>query len=168
VRALTQTVDLHATIAELCGADADPEHGASVLPLLDGAPSRDALLYGTFGQGVCCTDGAWTLMKAPTGDAPLYAYTGLLAQSLVLAGVEQPEGAGRFVPGRRYPQWRIPVPHEPVTRTDLLFDRRTDPGQERNLWAERPDERERLLALLRRLVEDEGAPAEQPERLGLT
>jgi hypothetical protein len=106
-------------------------------------------------------------MKAPTGDAPLYAYTGLLAQSLVLAGVEQPDGSGHFVPGRSYPQWRIPVPHEPVTRDDLLFDRRADPGQERNLWDEAPAERERLLELLRGLVEAEGAPAEQWARLGL-
>jgi arylsulfatase A-like enzyme len=167
VRALTQTVDLHATIAELCGADAEPEHGASLLPLLDGAPGREALLYGTFGQGVCCTDGDWTLMKAPTGEAPLYAYTGLLAQSLVLDGVEQPESSGHFVPGRRYPQWRIPVPQAPNTRDDLLFDRRADPGQERNLWDQRAEERARLLDVLRGLVEAERAPDEQWARLGL-
>jgi arylsulfatase A-like enzyme len=167
VRALTQTVDLHATLAELGGVETRPPHGRSLLPLLDGEPGPDALLYGTYGQGVCCTDGAWTLFKSPTGDAPLYAYSSLLAESLVVRGLGQPTGSGHFVPGRRYPQWQIPVEQAPNTRDDGLFDRRNDPRQERDLWQAEPAQRERMLDLLRGLVERESAPAEQWARLGL-
>jgi arylsulfatase A-like enzyme len=54
IQALTSTVDLFATILEIGGAQS-PErtHSHSSLPLLRGGPQpREALLYGTFGQGV--------------------------------------------------------------------------------------------------------------------
>ncbi len=168
VRALTQTVDLHATLAELAGGDAEAPHARSLLPLLDGSGGgREALLYGTFGEGVCCTEGEWTIFKSPTGGAPLYAYSGLLSKSLVHAGLEVPVASGRFLPGIDYPQWRIPVRHELRSREDFLFDRRSDPGQRRNLWTQEPAQRRRLLELLRALIEEEGAPPEQLVRLGL-
>jgi arylsulfatase A-like enzyme len=170
VTALTQTVDLHATLAELAGADPRAPHGRSLLPLLSGEPVarwREALLYGTFGEGVCCTDGAWTVFKSPTGDAPLYSYSSLLYESLVHPGLERPVGSGSFLPGVEVPQWRVPVRHAPRCREDFLFDRARDPGQTRNLWAAEPAERGRLLELLRQLVDEEGAPEEQRRRLGL-
>ncbi|TDD23120.1 hypothetical protein [Nonomuraea diastatica] len=39
-------------------------------PLLrdPGANVRDAVLYGSFGQGVCHSDGDWTLFKSPEAD----------------------------------------------------------------------------------------------------
>ena len=165
---LTSTVDLHATLAELAGAEAAPPHGRSLLPLLRGEEwPREAHLYGTFGEGVCCTDGEWTIFKSPTGDAPLHAYSSLLSESLVRPGVEQPVASGRFLPGVDYPQWQIPVRVEPLSREDFLFDRRADPGQTRNLWESEPAQRERMLGILRELVAAEGAPPEQLERLGL-
>ena len=168
VSALTQTVDLHATIAEIAGARTPAPHGRSLLPLLRGEPgSREALLYGTFGEGVCCTDGAWTIFKSPTGDAPLRAYSSLLFESLVHPGVGTPTGQGQFLPGVSLPQWRVPVRHEPGSREDFLFDREGDPGQTRNLWDAEPAQRRRLLELLCELVEAEGAPEEQLARLGL-
>jgi arylsulfatase A-like enzyme len=170
VGALTQTVDLFSTLAERGGASVQAPHGRSLLPLLRGGPAapwREALLYGTFGEGVCCTDGEWTLFKSPTGDAPLYAYSSLLFESLVHAGVEVPVGEGRFLPGVEYPQWRVPVRHEPLSREDFLFDRAADPGQTRNVWQGEPARRRQMLEVLRGLVEDEGAPDEQLVRLGL-
>jgi hypothetical protein len=167
VAALTSTVDLHATLAELGGAAHDAPHGRSVLPLLAGGSGHEALLYGTFGQGVCCTDGEWTLFKSPNGGAPLNAYSSLLYESLVLDGVEVPAESGHFLPGVAYPQWRIPVSQEPLSREDFLFNRLEDPAQERNLWASEPAQRDRMLDLLRGLIADEGAPPEQARRLGL-
>lgn len=169
IAALTSTVDLFSTIAEVAGAGVEAPHGRSLVPLLAGpeATGRDALLYGTFGEGVCCTDGEWTIFKSPTGDAPLYAYSSLLFESLVHRGIEVPVGQGRFLRDVELPQWRIPVTHEPRCREDFLFNRRDDPGQVRNLWADEPAQRERMLEVLRRLVEQEGAPAEQLRRLGL-
>jgi hypothetical protein len=167
VGALTSTVDLFSTVADLADVSVEAPHGQSLLPLLDGEGGREALLYGTFGEGVCCTDGDWTLFKSPNGDAPLYAYSSLLYESLVLDGVEPPAGSGRFVPGAAYPQWRVPVTQAPLSREDFLFDRRRDPQQTRNLWSEEPAQRERMLDVLRGLIEREGAPAEQWQRLGL-
>jgi len=168
VDGLTSTVDLFSTIAELAGVGVEARHGSSLLPLLGGASSsRDALLYGTFGQGVCCTDGEWTIFKSPTGDAPLYSYSSLLTKSLVVRRLEEPAGSGHFVPGARFPQWQIPVDMESRSREDFLFRRSTDPGQAENLWDAEPEQRERMLGVLRSLVDAEGAPPEQWTRLGL-
>ena len=165
--ALTATVDLHSTIAEVAGAAHDAPHGRSLLPLLDGAPGPDALLYGTFGQGVCCTDGEWTIFKSPPGRGSLYAYSSLLVESQDIKGIGTPVEHGLFVPGVPLPQWRIPAEVRPLSHEDFLFHRPTDPAQERNLWDAEPAQRERMLDLLRALVESEGAPPEQLVRLGL-
>jgi len=167
VDALTSTVDLFSTIAELAGASVDARHGQSLVPLLAGGAGHDALLYGTFGQGVCCTDGEWTVFKSPTGEAPLYSYSSLLAESLVVRGLADPAGADHYLPDVRYPQWRIPVEKAPLSREDFLFHRPSDPAQTRNLWDDEPEQRERMLSLLRDLIAREGAPEEQWERLGL-
>lgn len=169
VDALTQTVDLHSTIAELAGAEAEAPHGRSLVPLLaGGGERRDALLYGTFGQGVCCTDGEWTLFKSPPADGPLYTYTSLLQESLNVRGLREPAGTGHFIPGASLPQWRMEVKTRPLSREDFLFRRSTDPEQRQNLWEAEPAERERMLGVLRGLIDQEGAPPEQLERLGLS
>jgi hypothetical protein len=54
-----------------------------------------------------------------------------------------------------------------LSSENFLFHRQSDPSQERNLWTSEPEDRERMLALLRRLVDEEGAPPEQVTRLGL-
>ena len=167
VDALTSTVDLHSTLAELAGAEADAPHGRSLVPLLAGEVAhRDALLYGTFGQGVCCTDGEWTIFKSPVGS-PLYAYSSQLVESLVVDGLAAPDAHGTFVPGVAYPQWRIPTEIRPLSDENFLFHRPSDPGQERNLWDSEPERRERMLQVVRTVVEAEGAPPEQLTRLGL-
>jgi len=167
VGALTSTVDLHSTIAELAGAPVDAPHGTSLVPLFaGGASQRTALLYGTFGQGVCCTDGEWTIFKSPVGS-PLYAYSSQLVESLVVDGLAAPDAHGTFVPGVAYPQWRIPTEIRPLSDENFLFHRPSDPGQERNLWDSEPERRERLLQVVRTVVEAEGAPPEQLTRLGL-
>lgn len=164
IGALTSTVDVHTTLAELAGAHADAPHGASLVPLLAGGGAhRDALLYGTFGQGVCCTDGEWTLFRSPLGG-PLYSYSSNLVESLVVDGLAAPADV---VPGRDYPQWRIPVEARALATEDYLFHRPSDPRQERNLSSSEPGKCEEMLAVVRRLVAAEGAPAEQLTRLGL-
>jgi hypothetical protein len=170
VGALTQTVDLHATIADLAGAAdaAAAPHGRSLLPLLRGEPfDRDGVLYGTFGEGVCVTDGEWTLFKSPPGDGPLFAYSSLFFESNEAASVAGPIGNGTFLPGVAIPQWRIPVTRVCRSREDFLFHRPSDPDQERNLWVAEPAQRRRMLDLLHALIEREGAPPEQLVRLGL-
>lgn len=167
---LTTTVDLFATILDVAGVPVPPgTHGVSLLPLLAGDRSRArrGVLYGTFGQGVCCTDGEWTVFKSPEADGPLYYYSAAIFRSLHVDGRVSPSDTGYFIPGVELPQWKVPVSIEPRCSSNFLFHRREDPGQTRNRWDTDPEARERMLALLRELLGERGAPAEQYERLGL-
>lgn len=171
IPALTSTVDLFPTILDIAGAYIPTHpHGRSLLPVMrsEGAGRvRDALLYGTFGQGVCATDGEWTIFKSPASDGPLFYYSTLNLRS---PATERPflgAEAGYFLPGVDVPQWRVPVKIEPLSRDDFLFNRLDDPHQDRNLWASEPAQRKRMFGVLRDLLAEEGAPQEQYERLGL-
>jgi hypothetical protein len=54
-----------------------------------------------------------------------------------------------------------------LSSENFLFHRPSDTLQVRNLWESAPEQRERMLDILRRVVDTEGAPPEQAERLGL-
>lgn len=174
ISGLSSTVDLFATVLEAANAPL-PErtHSRSTLPLLSDTsrPARDAVLYGTFGQGLCCTDGEWTLLKAAKQDGPLNAYSSLLFRSLVINSVAQPDGCGNFIPGVALMQWKTPLNAKPESGKtggqSYLFNRRDDPHQTNNLWDAEPAQRRRMLDLLRHLMEQEGTPPEHYERLGL-
>ncbi|MDQ3655150.1 MAG: sulfatase [Chloroflexota bacterium] len=176
VPGLTSTVDLFATTLETAGVPVPARtHSRSILPHLSGAApeTHSAVLYGSFGQGLCCTDGDWTLLKAPERDGPLYAYSSMQFRSLVFDSLAPPVGSGRFIPGVDLPQWQIPLDSSRalttamLSRDDFLFNRREDPGQTRNLWDSEPDQRRRMLEVMRTLMASEGAPLEQYERLGV-
>lgn len=179
--ALTQTVDIFSTVIEASGGKS-PEatrHSKSIFPILDGATEvpRDAILYGTFGQGVCITDGDWTLFKSPIEGEPLFAYSTMIARPLIVdnpvdgrvgAMPPAPVDQGQFDPTIPYPLWKLPITIDPRTYENYLFNRAADPGQTENLWESEPDQRERMLSLLRAKLDDEGYPEEQLKRLGLT
>lgn len=167
---LTATVDLHATVLEAARSSHRPPHGQSLLPMLVDKEHRvhDGLLYGTFGQGVCCTDGIWTVFKSPNeSNTPLYAYSSMILDSLTVDTVKDPESCGHFIGGVPLSQWKIPVTVRPLSTTDYLFNRVIDPEQRRNLWETEEAQRTRMLALLQQLLESEGCPEEQYQRLGL-
>lgn len=180
IQALTQTVDLFATVIDAAGG-AIPEanrHSKSLLPVIQatGNAPREAVLYGTFGQGVCVTDGDWTLFKAPVEGKPLYTYSTMIAQPLIVDNPidgrvgrvpDPPVDQGYFDPTIKLPLWKMPVRIDPRTRENFLFNRAEDPGQTVNLWQKEPGRRARMLTLMRTLLEDEGYPEEQLERLGL-
>ncbi len=176
ISGLTSTVDLFSTVLD-ASKTSIPErsHGRSLLPLIaDGAEAiQPALLYGSFGTGACATDGDWTIIKAPDHDGPLYSYSTLQFRSLTYDNLAPPVGSGCFIPGVELPQWQVPLHDRPAITTgmhsaeNLLFNRREDPGQTRNLWTEQPAQRARMLGVLRDLMVSEGAPLEQYERLGV-
>ncbi len=180
VSGLTQTVDLFATIIEAAGVEVTQanRHSRSLLPaIVDGAPTpRDAALYGTFGQGVCATDGTWTLLKAPVEGQPLHLYSTSIYRPLIVDNPvdgrlakppNKPAAQGYFDPTVDLPMWKIPIRIDPRTEEDLLYNRVEDPGQTANLWDSEESERNRMMALARRLMEEEGCPPEQYDRLGL-
>lgn len=175
VSALTQTVDLFATVLEAAGSSPPgPTHSRSFLPFLTGGETnaRQALLYGTFGQGVCCTDGEWTIFKSPESVGPLYYYSSMVFKSVIVDSVAPPVSCGRYIPGVDFQQWQVPVEVDPIHvsplgRQNFLFHRSEDPKQSRNLWEEDKNQRDRMLDLLRELMYQEGSPNEQYERLGI-
>lgn len=171
---LTSTVDLFASILAIAGLEPPRKtHSHSFLPLLkgDNSNARNAVIYGTFGQGICCTDGEWTLIQPPDRDKPLYAYSTMIPTTI--EPQDKPVDHGRYIPGIDMPQWKIPItPDGPGDRRNLdsqplLFNRRNDPGQTHDLWQDRLEERERMLHLMRQVIEGYGAPAELFQRLGL-
>lgn len=173
ISSLTSTVDLFATVLEATGVPSpDNTHSESVLPLLrgDATHAREALLYGTFGQGVCFTDGEWTLFKSPESDEPLYFYSSLLFQSPKTEDLLPPVGFDYFIPDAKFPQWKIPTRTLPQAHSqdNFLFHRSEDPGQTRNLWEAELAQRKQLLEVTTELLAQEGTPPEQFKRLGLT
>ncbi len=181
IAALTQTVDLFSTIIEAGGGvpPTETRHSKSMLPLLEqsGALTRSEIIYGTFGQGVCATDGAWTVFKSPVDeDASLFAYSTMIYRPLIVdnpvdgrvgAMPAAPVDHAKFDPTVPYPLWKSPVRIDPRTRKNFLFDRKADPDQRVNLWDQAPEPRRRMLGILRALMETEGCPPEQLRRLGL-
>lgn len=180
VSGLTQTVDLFATIIEAAGVKptAANRHSRSLLPMVaTGAPSpRDAVLYGTFGQGACATDGTWTILKSPEPQKPLYLYSTAIYRPLIVDNPidgrlakppNKPVDQGYFDTSVDLPMWKIPIKVDPRSDENFLFNRSEDPDQERNLWECEPEQRARMLKLVRALMDEEGCPPEQLARLGL-
>ncbi|WP_299956790.1 sulfatase [uncultured Roseobacter sp.] len=177
--ALTQTVDLFSTIIDASGgtSPAETRHSKSLMPLVSKgkAPHAD-ITYGTFGQGVCITDGEWTLFKSPVDGQDLFSYSTMIARPLLVdnpvdgrvgAAPAQPVGQAQYDPSVPYPMWKMPIKIDPRTYENFLFHRAQDPDQQTNLWDSHPAERDRMMALLHQRLEDEGCPPEQLERLGL-
>lgn len=177
---LTQTVDLFATLIEASGQPVPDgnRHSRSILPLMsgDGGHREEGILYGTFGQGICVTDGDWTLFKSPVPDQPLYTYSTCIFRPLIVDNPVDgrvgrppvpPVDQGQFDPTILYPQWKTPITIDARTHEDFLYNRADDPGQTVNLWNDAPEQRERMLSLARDLMDREGFPPEQRQRLGL-
>jgi hypothetical protein len=173
ISGLTTTLDIFGTVLDGAGLE-PPErtHSRSVLPMLAGGKGRDAVLYGTFGQGICCTDGEWTLIQPPDRSKPLYAYSSMVPTTIIAP--DMPVGQGHFIPGVKMPQWQIPFTSDrptdrrPLDSEPLLYNRTADPAQEDNLWASQPDEGARMRKLLAETLAARGAPPELFDRFGLT
>lgn len=179
VGGLTQTVDLFSTIIEAAGGTppAATRHSRSMFPLIRSQKeTRNDILYGTFGQGVCITDGEWTLFKSPVDNELLHSYSTTISRPLIVdnpidgrvgGAPAEPVDQGKFDPTVPYPTWKIPIRIDPRTSENFLFHRASDPDQQNNLWDSHPGERERMLVLLQKRLVEEGCPSEQFKRLGL-
>jgi arylsulfatase A-like enzyme len=181
VSGLTQTVDLFATLIDASGGEIPQtnRHSNSILPMINGTgPSpHHAVTYGTFGQGICVTDGDWTLFRAPIEGKPLYTYSTAIFRPLIVDNPvdgrvgkppEQPAEQGHFDNSVDLPLWKTPITIDPRTYQSFLYNRAEDPGQLDNKWESDPVQRARMLRLARQLMDIEGCPDEQLERLGMT
>jgi hypothetical protein len=143
----------------------DRVHSRSLLPLVcgDAHEHREYALYGYFGADACVTDGRYTYFHPGDSDAPVNIYSTMHMRGK--AGEAEVDS----VPYADDAVWRYPAESgRRQAEEPMLFDTAEDPGQERNLADERPDEVERMRGLLTEALEDLDAPAEQFERLGLS
>jgi arylsulfatase A-like enzyme len=182
--ALTTSVDIHATLADLFGVtQRQRTHGRSLLPLLAGTQGavRDWLVTGVWGREVCLVTGRHKYARGPAGaNAPLSMLSNrwsTMPTHVVDRHVAMPLPDHRAFLDRM-PGSDVPVLHQPWAEGDAipfwarirtsgnhLFDLQEDPDEERNL-AGAPLERELAEQLRAALVELE-APASQFQRLGL-
>ncbi|GLQ55870.1 sulfatase [Devosia nitrariae] len=173
IEGLTSTLDIFGSVLDAAGVTLPSgTHSRSILPMIaEDGDGREALLYGTFGQGLCCTDGEWTLIQPPDRSMPVFAYSTMVPTTIMAP--DQPIEHGCFIPGVDMPQWRIPFTADrpgdrrPLDSEPLLYNRKADPGQRNNLFAGAPDEARRMTALMRETLAAAGAPAELFVRLGL-
>ncbi len=173
-RALAQTIDFGPTLLDFFDVPrtADMQGVPLAETVRSDAPVREYGLFGGFGGHVTVTDGRYVYMRAShdAANAPLYEHT-LMPTHM----------RGRFSPGELREAELVPgftfTKGMPVLRTPgsastnpaafgtLLFDLRTDPGQEHPLVDDDLELR-MAQALVDAMVAND-APPSQFERLGL-
>ncbi|ACO47926.1 putative sulfatase (plasmid) [Deinococcus deserti VCD115] len=180
--AITQPVDLHATVLDLLNLPGTGPHSRSFLPVLLGQRTdhRDLAVYGYANARVGVTNGEWTLLRdhdPRLGPAHWYSLqVGHLDARSYPARHTRPTVfpdlvAGQFIPGVQTAHWRMPAQsddlrHLTLPREDLLYHA-ADLGQQQNLRVEHPREMRRLEEQLRAHMTQLGVPQEQFARLRL-
>jgi hypothetical protein len=147
-------------------------------------PVRDAALFGMFGGPVNCTDGRYVYMRGVRAkdNKPLFQYTLMpthMRRRFTVAELSTAVLAApfSFTKGLQTLQVEAGVwdEREPFSfsgmvtpdsmREDLLFDIVEDPKQLHPIVD--PAVESRMIALMKRLMEENDAPDEQFERMGL-
>jgi arylsulfatase A-like enzyme len=173
---LVQTIDLPATLLEYFGVERPRDMQGR--PLRDtvahDTPVRAAGLFGIHGGQVNVTDGRYVYMRAPVSPAntPLYNYTVMPTHMNRMFSVEELRTATLAAPftfTKGCPTMRIESGFScKDTRLfdTMLFDVVADPQQQSPLEDKQIEQR--MLGHLMQLMQDNDAPSEQFERLGLT
>ncbi|MEQ9689842.1 MAG: sulfatase [Bauldia litoralis] len=175
VAALTQTTDLMPTFLEVFGQACPKEvTGQSILPLLNGAQGRPALIFGMFGGPVGVTDGEYSYFRYPKDlfDEQLGEYTLMPTHMTGFfngneLGTAALAGPFDFTKGQRLLRYaalneaRRP-PGLDATRfgafKSAVFHNRTDPNQLKPF--EDAAVEARLTAAIVRILEEHDAPPE--------
>jgi hypothetical protein len=180
--ALTQSIDLAPTFLDLFGVEPPAEtEGLSLCRTADGGAVRDGALFGYFGGAVNVTDGRYTYHRFPEdlSQQELYQYTLMPThifspfspEELADARLSPPLG---FTKGaavlkvpvhERSPMYNNYGPGALLESETRLYDLVSDPGQDRPLTDAAIEAR--LVRLMIRLMEANGAPPEAFTRLGL-
>ena len=181
--ALTQTIDISATLLDIFQQPAPPENqGFSLLPVAArDQPVRPAALYGVFGSAVNITDGRYTYFRYPQDMLrhDLFQYTLMPMHMKEFFSIGELADAKLVPPfpfSKGVPLLKVPsTPKSPVyfghgpggqkdTRT-VLFDLAEDPRQLAPLTD--PPTEKRLLEQMLRLMLATDAPAESFERIAV-
>jgi arylsulfatase A-like enzyme len=146
-------------------------------PAADGQAVREAGIFGMFGGHVNITDGRFVYMRGPSEptNQPLFEYTLMpvrMRNPFALASFSEPLQSATFPFMKGCHAMKIPtgweMPGKETALPDLstrLYDLESDPGQQTPI--NHPEVEKRLLRLLRQCLEENQAPAEQFQRLGI-
>lgn len=174
-QSLVQTIDLPATVLEYfdIARPSDVEDQALRQTIEDDTPIREYALFGVHGGHVNITDGRHVYMRAATtsDNAPLYDYTHMRelfsVDELQSIELQEPFAFTKECQTMKIQKgatpWLIPV------FETLLFDLEQDAGQETPI--DTPDNEEverRMISNMIDLMQQNDAPDEQYERLGLS
>ncbi len=176
--ALVQNIDVAATLLEYFGAPlpADME-GRPLRPVIESdTPIHDTALYGYFGGAANITDGRYTYMRGPVSprNAPLNEYTLMPARMGSRADVKELQGITlappfAFTKGCQTLKLDMTAHDSPFGNAyrfgSRLYDLQADPGQTQPI--DDIDTEHRLVTRMIERMEENDAPREQYERLGL-
>lgn len=192
--ALVQTIDLAPTVLDFFGLQPAPDMQGHVLAetLRSDQPVREALLFGHHGGQVGVTDGRYVYLRGPAGDnSPLYEYTLMPTHMNARFSVEELRSMVaappfRFTKGcplmrigtgggggesaivrqyRAHPQGAYLLEKLKEASQTLLYDLQRDPRQAQPLRD--ADTEARMIRLMVALMQENDAPQEQYQRLGL-
>ena len=181
--ALTTAVDIHATLLDIFGAEAEHRvHGHSLVPVVTGAATavREYALAGVWGREVHVVDDSFKYVRAPAGEnAPLSMWSNRWSTMPVHWRREArlpPPDDRAFLD--RMPGSRVPVIRQPFVAGDVvpywarvefdgnrLFALCDDPNEERDLAGTALEAD--AAARLREALRDVDAPDDQFVRLAL-
>ena len=172
--ALVQTIDLPATLLDYFAIERPGSMQGKPITgeVAIGQAIREGALFGLHGGHVNCTDGRYVYMRGPKDESnrPLYEYTLMPAHMHRMFSPEEFEGMSLcepfpFTQGCRLMKLTGSTRLNPYRYGTMLFDMEADPRQETPI--DDPDAEARMISLLVRLMEENDAPTEQYERLGL-
>lgn len=177
-QSLVQTIDLPATILDFFGLDLPRDMEGRPLggTVADDTPVRDCGLFGVHGGHVNITDGRYVYMRAPVDGASLYEYTLMpmhMRQMFSPAELKNIELQPPFPFTKGCQTLKIKAESTAISpewkdRTrfvTLLFDTLNDPEQKHPI--QDADIEARMITHMIQLMQQNSAPAEQYERLGL-
>ena len=169
-------IDFPATLLEFFNVARPPAMRG--LPLgnviAEHAPTREAILFGYHGGTINVTDGRFVYMRAAAGEnTPLNEYTMMpthMAQRFSAQELQHWEKAEPFSFTKGCPVMKIPGRGAHVSHTvheygHLLYDLQADPTQQNP--SSDAAHQARMIDHMIRLMQENEAPQEQYERLGL-
>ncbi len=173
-QALAQTVDIPATLAEYFGIEPPcAMDGRPLTPILQGDTAiREGALFGIFGGHINVTDGRFVYMRAPVDAAnqPLYNYTLMpmhMASPFTKEELSEIEVTKEFAFTGGIPLMKLKAPSDDraFVQGTRLYDLEKDPEESSPISDEKT--RLRMEDLMRQLMRQNEAPAEQYVRVGL-
>ncbi len=172
---LVQTHDLPATLLEYFDVERPKDMQGKVLhdTIANDAPVRDAAIFGHFSGQVNCTDGRHVYMRAPVNpdSSPLYNYTLMPTH---MYGFFSPEELHTselvepfsFTKGCKILKTKAkPFMSSQHGYGNRLYDLEDDPKQENPINDEVIEQQ--MIEKMKKLMEENDAPPEQFERLGI-